>query len=161
MRPIHMLLWLAGLFCLPCAWAVLGQPLQALPALPAANGSQPVRASLSSTVGSAQSSLYTTRVNTQADGVVITEYATPSGRVFAIAWQGPVLPPLENWLGTYFVNFQAQADASRSQRNVGTPLYIQSPNLVVRSSGRMRNFSGYAYDPQLVPGGLRINDVLP
>ena len=81
--------------------------------------------------------------------------------VFAISWQGPVLPDLGTLLGSYFATFRAEADLNLSQRNLGTPLRIENSNLVVHSSGRMRNFSGSAYAPALVPAGLVIADVLP
>ena len=153
LRPL--LFSLTVLLCLPSAWAVLGQPLAAnVPA----NAGPPLRSALASTT---PNPLYTTQVSTQDSGTVVTEYANTRGVVFALTWQGPVLPPLETLLGSYFSNFQAAADASRSRRSLGTPLQIQSDTLVVQSSGRMRHFSGYAYDPQRVPSGLNIHALLP
>ena len=136
------LLCLSSALCLPSAWAILGQPL------PAPSSATP-------------NNLYTTQITLLDTGTQITQYATPSGVVFALAWQGPILPPLETLLGSYFSNFQAQADASRAQRSIGSPLHIQTDTLVVHSSGRMRNFSGHAYDPQRVPKGLDIHAVFP
>jgi hypothetical protein len=71
------------------------------------------------------------------------------------------LPDLSSLLGNYFPTFREKADASRASRNVGTPFRIDSEGLVVRSSGRMRNFSGYAYAPNLIPAGVNIGDILP
>jgi hypothetical protein len=138
------------------ALAALGQPLATVTNNPAA-----AAATRLSAASSTQSNLYAVRSNTLESGTVVTEYATPAGLVFAVAWKGPVLPPLDAWLGTYFNTFKAQADASRTSRNVGAPLRIDTPELVVRSSGRMRNFSGYGYAPTLVPTGVDIRDVLP
>lgn len=149
---------LAAVLCLPNAWAVLGQ---ALPAAPASSATPALRAALASKPGAIPGSLYTTHVTQQSSGTQVTEYATSSGVVFAVSWQGPALPPLETLLGSYFPDFQAQADASRAYRSLGTPLHIQTGTLVVHSSGRMRNFSGHAYDPQLLPNGLNIRDVFP
>ena len=81
--------------------------------------------------------------------------------MFAVAWQGPVLPDLQALLGSYFPAFTQSVQTTRAERSLGTPLSIQSTTLVVHSSGRMRNFSGYAYDPTLLPTGLRIADVFP
>lgn len=150
----------AGLLCTASgALAVLGQPL-AQPAN-SAPPSVPSALQLRSAATSAVASLYTSS-STQLDtGTIVTEYAAPNGIVFAIAWQGPVLPDLATLLGSYFATFRAEAELSRTQRNVGTPLRIDKGNLVVRSSGRMRNFSGNAYAPALVPAGLVITDVLP
>jgi hypothetical protein len=138
-----------------CALAVLGQPM----VVPAS--STPSAVQLRSATSSTTSSQYT-QSSTQLDtGTTVTEYAAPNGMVFAISWQGPVLPDLGTLLGNYFATFRAEAELSRTQRNVGTPLRIEKSNLVVRSSGRMRNFSGSAYAPALVPAGLVIADVLP
>ncbi len=94
-------------------------------------------------------------------GTVVSEYATPAGLVFAISWQGPTLPDLSTLLGSYFPTFQSEAAASRSQRSLGTPLLIKTNGLVVRSRGRMGDFSGQAWAPALIPTDVNIADVLP
>ena len=140
------------------ALAVLGQSLQATSN--AATASVPASVQLQSTTA-ATASLYTQTSTLLDTGTRVTEYATPAGMVFAIAWQGPVLPDLGTLLGSYFSTFKTEAERSRSQRNLGTPLRIETSNLVVRSRGRMRNFSGNAYAPALIPAGLVMTDVLP
>jgi len=105
---------------------------------------------------------YSTHASTTQSGTTVTQYATVSGaRVFAIAWTGPTMPDLKLLLGDYFQTFSTAAQSSRSQRSLGAPLQISDGDLVVRSSGRMRNFSGYAYAPSLIPTGLDIHAVLP
>jgi hypothetical protein len=105
---------------------------------------------------------YSTRVSTTESGSTVTEYAAINGaRVFAIAWTGPTMPNLKLLLGDYFQTFSNAAQSSRSQRSLGAPLQISEADLVVRSAGRMRNFSGYAYAPNLIPTGLNIHAVLP
>lgn len=105
---------------------------------------------------------YSTRVSTTDSGTTVTQYAAIDGaRVFAIAWTGPTMPNLKLLLGDYFQTFSNAAQSSRSQRSLGTPLYISETDLVVRSAGRMRNFSGYAYAPSLIPTGLNIHALLP
>ena len=152
------------------AWAVLGQP----PSGTTTSGNTASSNTAANSAGSSASSiqmraavpastraLYSTYNNVDETGTQITEYATTAGIVFAVAWQGPVLPDMQNLLGSYFPAFTQSVQSSRADRSLGTPLAIQSTTLVVRSSGRMRNFSGYAYDPTLLPTGLRITDVFP
>jgi hypothetical protein len=74
---------------------------------------------------------------------IVREYVSPEGRVFAIAWEGPALPDLQRVLGPYFQQFVA----------AGTPV-VQTPEVVIRSGGRMRAFFGQAYLPQLAPAGF-------
>lgn len=149
-------LWAVGVavVCANNALAALGQPL-------AKNTTSTAAATRFSAASSTQSGRYTARSSTLESGTVVSEYATPAGLVFAVAWEGPTLPDLSNLLGNYFPTFKEKADASRANRNVGTPLHIDSEGLVMRSSGRMRNFSGYAYAPDLIPAGVNISDILP
>ena len=137
------------------AWAALGGAVTAGAATPAA-------VQLRSAAASAPSNaLYTVHTSTLDTGTTVQEYTTPGGVVFAVAWQGPVLPRLESLLGSYFGPFTAGAHAIRSQRSIGTPLVVGGAQWVVRSSGRMGHFSGHAYAPPLVPGGVTIGDVFP
>ena len=150
--------WVVGVGCIcgNSALAALGQPLP-----PVAASTANAAAAKLSAASSTQSSRYTTRSDTLESGTVVSQYATAAGLVFAVAWQGPTLPDLSSLLGNYFPTFREKADASRASRNVGTPFRIDSEGLVVRSSGRMRNFSGYAYAPDLIPAGVNIGDILP
>jgi hypothetical protein len=148
-----------GFICGNSALAALGQPLPPVTAS-TPNASAAAAAKLSA-ASSTQPSRYTTRSNTLESGTVVSQYATAAGLVFAVAWEGPTLPDLNSLLGSYFPTFREKADASRASRNVGTPFRIDSEGLVVRSSGRMRNFSGYAYAPDLIPAGVNIGDILP
>lgn len=165
--------------CMACAHnalAVLGQPL---PAGASTVPGSAVRAGTASgnTTGpavSAKAAATTSSGNTPNttasynisktvldNGTTISEYATPAGLVFALSWEGPFMPDLNSLLGSYFSTFKAQADAGRATRNIGTPVGVDTGKLVVRSSGRMRNYSGYAYAPDLIPSGVSISDVLP
>src|SRR5580704_12348400 len=48
-----------------------------------------------------------------ATGTVVREYASPTGTVFAVAWQGPWLPDMRQLLGSYFEQY-AQAAKTQS-----------------------------------------------
>ena len=143
------------------AWAALGQPLSSNTSTSTGNANAATAAARLSATTTSQSGLYVVLSSTLESGTVVTEYATPAGLVFAVAWRGPVLPELDALLGNYFSTFKTLADASRMTRSLGAPLRIDTPDLVVRSGGRMRNFSGNAYAPGLLPTGVRIRDVLP
>ena len=87
-------------------------------------------------------------------GVVIREYAAPSGKVFAIAWQGPSLPDMKQLLGTYFEEFQKAAQ-TQNRRGGHGPLIIHEQGLAVELGGHMRSFVGRAYLPQEIPPDVR------
>ncbi|MDR3299384.1 MAG: DUF2844 domain-containing protein [Candidatus Accumulibacter sp.] len=94
---------------------------------------------------------------TQLDsGTRVREFVSANGTVFAVAWQGPFLPDLRQLLGRYFT---AYTDAARNRSFGSGPLHIDSPELVVRSGGHMRAFSGRAYLPPELPENFSIDAI--
>ncbi len=86
-------------------------------------------------------------------GAVVREFVSPSGRVFAVAWHGPVLPDMKELLGSHFEEFQ-QAAQAQNRRGGHGPLIIQHPRLVVELGGHMRSFAGRAYLPDETPSDV-------
>lgn len=93
-----------------------------------------------------------------AAGTVVREYVSPSGKVFGVAWQGPAIPDLRQLLGAYYAEYAGAASATGNVRHRG-PLLIQEPGLVVQSGGHMRAYSGWAYAPDLLPTGVRAEEI--
>ena len=117
-----------------------------------------------STLASEQSVFRATFVATQSNqfsvhslttpaGVHIRQYAGSSGRVFAVAWDGPVLPNLETLLGSSYAAYV------EGQRQRGRGVRIQTPALVVESAGMMRAFYGKALLPKHLPDGISARDI--
>ena len=160
------------------AMATLGQapanPLGRAPLLVKPSSSAAEAAPASSTSASAPASVvpgaklraavrpdaYTVHESWLDSGTTVTEYATPAGVVFAVSWRGPVLPDLNALLGGYFKAFQEEAQQARTAGRRGSPIAIDTGALVVRSNGRMRNCSGSAYAPALVPADVNVKDAL-
>jgi hypothetical protein len=93
---------------------------------------------------------------TTSSGVHIREYVA-GGKVFAVSWQGPVIPDLHQVLGAYYAGFARAATAPHagSRRH----LRVEQPGLVVESNGRMRAFYGRAWDPALLPANFSVADI--
>jgi len=85
----------------------------------------------------------------------VHEYVSRQGQVFAVTWQGPLRPDMRQLLGQYFARFQSAAAIER-QQNPGQhrQFHLAQPDLVILSSGRMRDFRGIAYLPTLLPAGV-------
>jgi len=141
------------------AMATLGQAPMVAPVGASATG-VPVARQFAASSGT-QSSLYTVHELLLENGTSVQEYATPAGLVFAVSWRGPVLPDLSSLLGTYFPTFKREVEQARLQGKRGSPVKIERDDLVVRSSGHMRDFFGHAYAPALIPPGVDIKNVLP
>lgn len=118
-------------------------------------------ASVSSDGAAFQASLSTARasgysVNTLQlpSGTVVNEYVgDAAGTVFGVAWRGPVMPDLKQLLGVHFAAYIQNLHARLG------PASVDLPDLVVRSDGHMRAFSGMAYLPKQLPKGVSPQDI--
>lgn len=101
---------------------------------------------------------YTVHEMQTESGIAIREYVGATGKVFAVSWNGPVMPNLQQLLGQYFPTF---SDAALARRNAGIrgPVAIQQDDLVVQSGGHMRAFAGRAYVPSLIPPQVTIDEI--
>lgn len=84
-------------------------------------------------------------------GLRIREYLT-AGRVFGIAWTGPVMPDMQKLLGDSFAAY-ARGLAALPHPGLQRSIRIASEGLIVESSGHMRAYSGRACLPALIPSG--------
>jgi uncharacterized protein DUF2844 len=141
---IRLGILLALLFGAVPGWAALGAPEQSIEADRERMGGQVKRTAMEG---------YTLHEISAPGGRVVREYASPSGVVFGVAWEGPAMPDLSSLLGSYFSQFQ-EASASASPHRRHGPLYVQAGQLVVVSGGHQRAFRGLAYVSGLIPGGL-------
>jgi hypothetical protein len=87
---------------------------------------------------------------TNDSGLRVREFLNRNGVVFAVTWNGPVVPDLRTLLGASFDSYVEQLSAVR---HPGThrSLRLASSALVVESGGHMRAYSGRAYLPLLLP----------
>jgi len=138
--------------------ATLGRGPSELPSTLSSNPASGAR--ISAVSPTLRSSLYTLHEVQLENGTSVQEYATLAGVVFAVTWRGPVLPDLNALLGDYFKTFKTETDQMRLAGGRGSPVRIDGGGLVVRSNGRMRNFFGHAYAPDMIPAGVNIKDVL-
>jgi hypothetical protein len=122
------------------AWAALGQPESSVKL-----DGQFLRGQIRDEVHEG----YRLHLITDPAGTVVREYVSPAGIVFAISWQGPFVPNMQQLLGSYFNHLQQNAQA-RTGRH-GGPLMIQDDNFILTSGGHMRSYRGRAYVPSLLP----------
>lgn len=89
-------------------------------------------------------------------GTVVKEFVSPAGMVFAVSWQGPSLPDLQQVLGRYFDEYSG---AVRSRGIGPASRRTQGSGLVVQSGGHMRAFFGRAYVEQMLPRGVLAEEI--
>jgi hypothetical protein len=93
-----------------------------------------------------------------ASGTTVREFTSSTGQVFGVAWQGPWMPDLQQLLGPYFDRYQAAAQAAQARRSRG-PIVLDTPDLVIHSSGHARAFTGSAFLPALMPAGVQAQSI--
>jgi len=90
-------------------------------------------------------------------GIVVHQYVSPAGAVYAITWSGPRAPDLRELLGPYFAQI-SQRDSFL--RNGHHQMTVTGTNLVIRAGGHRGSFSGRAWVPSLVPAGVNVETSL-
>ena len=90
-------------------------------------------------------------------GTVIHEYVSAQGKVFAVSWNGPGLPDLQQLLGSYAARL-AQAQ-TRGPRYNHHHLRIETPDAVMQFDAYLRSRSGRAWVPALFPQSMAPKDI--
>lgn len=88
---------------------------------------------------------------TTDSGIRVREFVA-AGRVFAVTWNGPVVPDLQTLLGVHFEPY-AQAMAALP-RGLHKSVRLAVADLVVESGGHLRAYVGRAYLISAVPAGM-------
>ncbi len=94
----------------------------------------------------------------QAGATLVREYLSPGGVVFAVAWNGLTHPDLDTLLGSYSGTWREavrQAPRAPGRRQSA----VRTPRLVVEKWGHMRDLRGRAYDPALLPPGVKPDEI--
>lgn len=112
-----------------------------------------------SVLRSTANSAYTVQELKAPTGVMVREYVSTAGKVFAVSWQGPVRPDLQQLLGSYFQTFIQAVHAQKPSRMKRAPLVINQPGFVFAMGGHMRWIVGRAYDPTLVPANVQMEEI--
>lgn len=88
----------------------------------------------------------------------IRQYVNAQGVIFAVTWQGAVLPPMAQLLGHYFPEYST-ALATRVRVPGRRHLQLSTPSLEVRQQGPLMHLHGVAYLQEQVPTGLAVESL--
>lgn len=102
--------------------------------------------------------VYDVREST-VDGVLIKEYFSNNGIVFALSWRGVAAPDLTHFLGAYFPEYDQAAREQLPVQRRGKSATITSSQITVRKFGHMRDIRGVATVPSLMPAGVQAEDL--
>mgnify|MGYP001597446343 FL=1 len=91
-----------------------------------------------------------------SSGTTVNEYVSPAGMVFAVSWQGPSIPDLQQVLGRYF---DAYVAAMRNRGAGKSAPATQPAGFVAQSGGHMRAYFGRAYVASMLPRGVFAEEI--
>jgi len=114
------------------------------------------RASLKGTLRVTPATSFAVHEISTANGMQVHEYLSAGGRVFAVSWRGPGIPDLRQMLASYYAPFAQAASAPHYNHH---HLDIETPQVVVQSSGHTRAFFGRAWVPALLPQNFSVDQI--
>jgi hypothetical protein len=117
------------------------------------------QAHMKGTIRSSQAQAYTVHEIQSPSHILIREYVSPEGKVFGVAWNGQFRPDLRQIMGYYFDQYSQAVQAKKAAQHGHAPVSISQPGLFVQMTGHMRAFSGRAYVPNMLPQGVRAEEV--
>ena len=87
----------------------------------------------------------------------IREYVAKNGMVFAVSWNGPLKPNLQQLLGQHYLTLMSEV--AKKPHAGRSPVYIKRADIVIESGGHPQSFIGRAYLPTAMPSGMKENEV--
>ncbi len=135
---------LLSLLLAPSSWAKLGGDLASVQSDQQAWAATAIQTPLASATLITQS---------LPNGLTVRQYLDATGLVFAVGWEGPVLPDFARLLGPHFA---AYTNALPKQRR---GVNLHDGTVVIESGGMMRSYAGRAYLSVKLPLGWSVNDI--
>jgi hypothetical protein len=115
--------------------------------------------------------MYTRRTTSTPEGGSATEFVDATGVVFAVAWEGPIAPNLQQLLGVSAHEFKAaQQRQMRQQLQAASgdampadlrAMRVDDGDLVAQFAGRPRAFRGFAYLRSALPASFDVRQLAP
>lgn len=94
---------------------------------------------------------YTVQELTGDGGMVTREYSNAAGTVFAVSWEGPARPDLQQLFGNYFPRFQADVQSNGRRHQA---MRADDIDFIVRTGGHPGHMWGFALLPGEMPQGF-------
>ena len=114
---------------------------------------------LQGTLAATGNDAYTVEAITLPTGVLVHEYLSTTGQVFAVTWKGRVGPNLKQILGSYFQAYTQAAQAQQGRRIIRGPVTLKQGSLVVQMAGHMGWIVGKAYVTNMVPSNVQLEEI--
>jgi Protein of unknown function (DUF2844) len=114
------------------------------------------RAKMKGTLRTTPTVDYTVHEIQTSSGIVVREYASAEGKVFAVSWRGPGMPNLPQLLGGYAAQLAQARGAPHYDHH---HLNVATADVVMQQTAHLHSFFGRAWVPALVPQNFSLNDI--
>jgi hypothetical protein len=141
------------------AHAALGESADSVAADAASFNANAVRHTSRSALNAPAVVAYTVEQMTTASGIAVNEYVGPDASVFAVTWRGRRPPNLSMLLGSYFAQYQEAANAGGLTAHGLHHASVRGSEVVVEMAGHMRDMSGRAFLPAMLPHGVEQSEI--
>jgi hypothetical protein len=141
------------------AHAALGETADSVAADAASFNANAVRHTPRSALNAPAVVAYTVEQMTTASGIAVNEYVGPDASVFAVTWRGRRPPDLSMLLGSYFAQYQEAANAGGLAAHGLHHASVRGSEVVVEMAGHMRDMSGRAFLPAMLPHGVEQSEI--
>lgn len=141
------------------AHAALGETANSVAADAASLNATAVKHSPRSAMNAPTIVAYMVEEMTTASGIAVSEYVGPDGKIFAASWRGRRPPDLSVLLGSYFTQYQEAAIAGGLGAHGLHHASVRGSEVVVEMAGHMRDMSGRAFLPAMLPSGVEQSEI--
>ena len=141
------------------AHATLGETADSVAADAASFSANAVRHTPRSALNAPAVVAYSVEQMTTPSGITVNEYVGPDGKVFAATWRGRRPPDLSVLLGSYFAQYQEAAVAGGLTAHGLHHASVRGSDVVVEMAGHMRDMSGRAFLPAMLPHGVEQSEI--
>lgn len=93
------------------------------------------------------------------NNLVIHEFVTDDGKVFAVTWKGPAHPDFSKLFAAYFPDYQAARIKAGQEKIRPRGLFADSGSLHIEFAGHMGALHGRAWVIPLLPQGFSTNEI--
>jgi hypothetical protein len=114
------------------------------------------RAKMKGTLHATPTVDYTLHEIQTPSGIVVREYVSAEGKVFAVSWRGRGMPNLPQLLGDYSAQL---AQASSGPHYNHHHLNVVAADVIMQQSAHLHSFFGRAWVPTLLPQNFSLNDI--
>jgi len=94
----------------------------------------------------------------KADNLLLKEFVSQNGAIFAFSWEGNIHPELKSMLGRYLSEYENGLNSSPKIRGLKKHV-VRTQRLLIEYWGHPRHLQGRAIAADLLPQGVKLDEI--